>query len=101
MTDETPGEATGEVPVHALRLLPWTTPDGRPCYLSTDGTGPVSALADSVEQIQLGMGAELLRHARAMHADPKVTDAEFRYLSRRLAEALSDALRVADCRARR
>ncbi|MER7395632.1 hypothetical protein ABT381_08960 [Streptomyces sp. NPDC000151] len=97
MTDEMPGE----VPVHALRLLPWATADGRPCYLSTDGTGPVSALADSVERIQLDMGAELLRHARAMHGDPKVTDAEFRYLSLRLAEALSDALRVADCRARR
>src|SRR5690606_1671678 len=46
------------------RLLPWTTPDGRPCYLSTDGRGYLSTLADSIEAVQLGMGEELLEHAR-------------------------------------
>ncbi|WP_199896560.1 hypothetical protein [Streptomyces niger] len=45
------------------------------------------------------MGEDLLRHARAMLADPKVRDAEFRYLSRCLTEALGDVLRVVDCRA--
>ncbi|MEU6114763.1 hypothetical protein ABZ840_09555 [Streptomyces sp. NPDC047117] len=95
MTEENPGEA----PAVGLRLLPWTTVDGRPCYLSTDGSGPVSALADSVEEIQLGMGEELLCHARAMLADPKATEIEFRYLARCLVAALGDALRVADCRA--
>ncbi|MCX4636049.1 hypothetical protein QT196_28065 [Streptomyces sp. P9-2B-2] len=79
-----------------MRLLPWSTPDDRPCFLITDGEGgPVSDLADSIEQMQLGIGEELLRYARAMHADPKVPDREFRFLSRRLAEALGDALRVA------
>lgn len=67
-----------------------------PCFLITDGEGgPVSDLADSIEEMQLGIGEELLRYARAMHADPKVPDREFRFLSRRLAEALGDALRVA------
>lgn len=79
-----------------VRLLPWTTTDDRPCLLITDGAGgPVSDLADGIEEMQLDIGEELLRHARAMHADPKVPDREFRFLSRRLAEALSDALRVA------
>ncbi|SCK52873.1 hypothetical protein YWIDRAFT_02931 [Streptomyces sp. SceaMP-e96] len=55
----------------------------------------MSDLADSIEEMQLGIGEELLRYARAMHADPKVPDREFRFLSRRLAEALGDALRVA------
>ncbi|REK89429.1 hypothetical protein DY245_15870 [Streptomyces inhibens] len=82
--------------VTQVRLLPWTTPDAGPCLLITDGEGgPVSDLADSLEEMQLDIGEELLRHARAMHADPKVPDREFRFLSRRLAEALGDALRVA------
>ncbi|MEU1802225.1 hypothetical protein [Streptomyces sp. NPDC019937] len=81
-----------------LRLLPWTTDDGRPCYLSTDGDGPVSALADEVEAMQLSTGDELLAHARAMLADPKVPLGEFRFLSARLSEALCDAIRVARSR---
>ncbi|MFI2186231.1 hypothetical protein [Streptomyces sioyaensis] len=85
-----------ELSAPQMRLLPWSSPDDKPCFLITDGAGgPVSDLADSIEEIQLGIGEELLRHARAMHGDPKVPDREFRYLSRRLAEALGDALRVA------
>ncbi|MFE1012669.1 hypothetical protein ACFW4M_15425 [Streptomyces sp. NPDC058794] len=42
------------------RLPPWTTADGYPCYLRTDGRGYLSTLADSIEAIQLGMGEELL-----------------------------------------
>ncbi|MFG3116832.1 hypothetical protein ACGF4C_20830 [Streptomyces sp. NPDC048197] len=89
-----PDAAEGGAP--RMRLLPWTTPDDRSCFLISDAAGgPVSDLADSIEEMQLDIGEELLRHARAMHADPKVPDREFRYLSRRLAEALGDALRVA------
>lgn len=85
-----------EPDVTQMQLLPWSTPDDRPCFLITDGAGgPVSDLADGIEEMQLGIGEELLRYARAMHADPKVPDREFRFLSRRLAEALGDALRVA------
>lgn len=46
------------------RLLPWTSPEGKPCYLSTDGRGYLSTLADSMETVQLGMGHELLEYAR-------------------------------------
>lgn len=85
-------------PPSGLRLLPWTTPEGKPCYLSTDGHGPVSALADQIEAMQLATGEDVLRHARLMLADPKVPRGEFRFLSARLAEALQDALRVARSR---
>ncbi|MFE1773232.1 hypothetical protein [Streptomyces sp. NPDC059008] len=101
MTNEPPGSELSapserSVPPR-MRLLPWSTPgDDRPCFLITDGGGgPVSDLADGIEEMQLAIGEELLRHARAMHADPKVPDREFRFLSRRLSEALDDALRVA------
>ncbi|MFF2507825.1 hypothetical protein ACFVTY_31345 [Streptomyces sp. NPDC058067] len=78
-----------------MRLLPWKTPEGKPCYLSTDGDGPLARLADEAEAMQLDLGEELLGHARKMLADPDVPPEEFRFLGARLAEALDDALRVA------
>jgi hypothetical protein len=78
-----------------MRLLPWKTPEGKPCYLSTDGDGPLARLADEAEEMQLDLGEELLGHARKMLAEPTVPPEEFRFLSARLAEALNDALRVA------
>ncbi|MEU9110413.1 hypothetical protein AB0D04_01130 [Streptomyces sp. NPDC048483] len=34
-----------------LRLLPWTTPEGEPCYLSTDDPDSrLSVLADDIEE---------------------------------------------------
>lgn len=47
-----------------LRLLPWTGPEGKPCYLSTDDRGGyMSRLADNVEAVQLGSAAQLLEQA--------------------------------------
>nr|WSY54018.1 hypothetical protein OG999_30470 [Streptomyces sp. NBC_00886] len=87
-------------PPHGPRLLPWTGPEDKPCYLVTDDHGgPVSRLADATESIQLGMGAELLAHARDMLPDTPRGD--LRFLAERLAEALRDALRVAESRGRR
>ncbi len=37
------------------RLLPWTGSEGKPCYLLTDGDGPLSRLADVVEATHLDM----------------------------------------------
>jgi hypothetical protein len=79
------------------RLLPWSGPEGKPCYLITDGNGgPLSRLADATESIQLGMGTELLAHARDML--PETPPGELRFLAERLTEALQDALRVAESR---
>ncbi|MFI6659974.1 hypothetical protein ACIBL8_31075 [Streptomyces sp. NPDC050523] len=79
------------------RLLPWPGPEGKPCYLITDDFGgPVSRLADATESIQLGMGAELLDHARDLL--PDLPSGELRFLAERLTEALQDALRVAESR---
>ncbi|MDQ0795943.1 hypothetical protein [Streptomyces sp. B1I3] len=94
-----PERATAE----GSRLLPWTTQDGRPCYLSTDGRGYLANLADNIEAVQLGMGEELLEYAREAMAPGTQTRSatEYRWLARRLTEALSDALRVADSRGQR
>ncbi|AWW35347.1 hypothetical protein [Streptomyces cadmiisoli] len=96
----------GSTTDHAIRndvLLPWTTPDGRPCYLSTDGRGYLSTLADSIEAIQLGMGEELLEHAREVVAPGARAQSatEYRWLASRLVEALTDALWVAESRGQR
>ncbi|MFI5524245.1 hypothetical protein [Streptomyces platensis] len=94
------GAATG---LAGPRLLPWTTPDGNPCYLSTDGRGYLSTLADSIETVQLSMGEELLEHAREVLAPGarSLSATEYRWLASRLAEALTDALRVAESRGQR
>ncbi|QFQ98259.1 hypothetical protein F9278_20975 [Streptomyces phaeolivaceus] len=83
-----------------LRLLPWTGAGGKPCYLVTDERGGlVSRLADTTESIQLGMGTELLNHARELL--PNTPHGELRFIAERLADALGDALRVAESRGRR
>jgi hypothetical protein len=83
-----------------LRLLPWTGPEAKPCFLITDdGGGRVSRLADVTEAIQLDMGAQLLVHAEALL--PEATEVQLRFLAERLTEALRDILRVVESRERR
>ncbi|MFG2590873.1 hypothetical protein [Streptomyces sp. NPDC048438] len=83
-----------------MRLLPWTGPEGKSCFLSTDasGGGYVSRLADDMEAVQLDIGAQLVGHAQALLDDPKAHPGELRFLSARLTEALCGALRVAESR---
>ncbi|KUJ65312.1 hypothetical protein ACZ90_49080 [Streptomyces albus subsp. albus] len=87
-------------PTRVTRLLPWKSPDGKPCYLDTDGesAGYVSRLADEMEAVQLGMATELIGHAEALLSDTKAGTRELRYLSARLSEALRDTTRIAESR---
>ncbi|MFF7328655.1 hypothetical protein [Streptomyces sp. NPDC008150] len=85
----------------ALRLLPWAGEDGKPCYLVTDGHGPLSRVADNVESVQLGMAAQLLDHAADLLGDEAASAVQLRYLAARLAEALRDVHRVAESRGAR
>lgn len=78
-----------------MRLLPWTGAEGKPCYLLSDGAGPVARLADTV---QLDMADCLLDHAADMLADHRATPAQLRFLLARMCEALSDVRRIADSR---
>ncbi|MFF4571462.1 hypothetical protein [Streptomyces sp. NPDC001410] len=82
------------------RLLPWKGSGGKPCYLITDDRdGPLSRLADATESVQLGMGSQLLAHAREIL--PDTPPGELRFLAECLTQALDDALRVAESRGRR
>ncbi|NGO06944.1 hypothetical protein G5C60_04525 [Streptomyces sp. HC44] len=95
MKHTTDSVATSNFP----RLLPWPSPDGKPYYLMTDsGGGYVSRLADDLEAVQLAMGADVLGLARTVLDDPASPYTEVRYAGLRLAECLTDALRVAESR---
>ncbi|MGP2436741.1 hypothetical protein [Streptomyces sp. JW3] len=85
------------------RLLPWTTPEGNPCYLSTDG-GPdslMSRVADDIEDAQLASGTQVLAGARAVLADQKAGERAVRFALTRTVESLGDVLRVAVSRGER
>ncbi|MER6157909.1 hypothetical protein ABT147_20530 [Streptomyces sp. NPDC001868] len=85
-----------------LRLLPWLSPEGKPCFLSTSGEGGyLSRLADAAEARQLAAGADVLARARQVLDDPVSPNAEVRYAAIRLSECLANALRVAESRVTR
>lgn len=85
-----------------LRLLPWTGPDGKPCFLSTcDSGGHMSRLADNMESVQLGMATDLLDQASEILADAETEPDELRLLAKDLTGALRDTLRVATSRGHR
>lgn len=84
-----------------LRLLPWTGPEGKPCYLSTDDrSGYMSRLADNIEAVQLGTAAELLDQASETLDDEDADSEDVRRLAQQLTGALRDVLRVATSRGR-
>ncbi|MFF2651727.1 hypothetical protein [Streptomyces sp. NPDC058045] len=85
-----------------LRLLPWSSADGKPCYLSTDNPDSyMSRLADNIEAVQLGTAAELLEEASETLADQDADAEEVRCLGKELAGSLRDVLRVATSRGHR
>ncbi|MGN5634832.1 hypothetical protein [Streptomyces sp. AC154] len=55
-------------------------------------------MADQMETVQLGMGAEVLDCARPIIAAPGAAVTELRFAAARLAECLTDALRIAESR---
>ncbi|UNZ18017.1 hypothetical protein [Streptomyces sp. 891-h] len=82
-----------------LRLLPWPSPEGKPCYLVPDEEGGhLSRLADQMEEELLTTGTDVLGLAREVLEDPASPYTEVRYAGIRLAECLTDALRVAESR---
>lgn len=82
-----------------LRLLPWSGPEGKPCYLSTDDPGGyISRLADKVEAIQLGTAVTLLEEASETLDDQNAASDDLRILSHDLTRALREVLRIAASR---
>jgi len=86
----------------SLRLLPWSSPDGKPCFLDTDDDGGVmSRLADNIEAAQTGTGTEVLATAKSVLADPHADSPELRLALAWAVDSLGDVLRVAESRGAR
>ncbi|KND45512.1 hypothetical protein [Streptomyces stelliscabiei] len=86
-------------PQNELRLLPWSGPEGKPCYLSTDDRdGYMSRLADNIESEQLETAAELLKQAAETLGDEHTGPEDTQLLAKELTGALRDVLRVATSR---
>ncbi|MEU0741941.1 hypothetical protein [Streptomyces sp. NPDC006134] len=84
-----------------LRLLPWTGPEGKPCYLAGDGAGYLSRLADTMEATQLGLAGELFQEATQVLDKRQWTPGELHLLAVRLTEALGNVHRIAVSRGAR
>jgi len=86
-------------PRRGLRLLPWVSEKGTPCFLSPEGGSSVlTLLADAVEEEQL-CDADAARSDGQKVLDNSAADADtLRQALEASNRALNDALRVADSR---
>ncbi|MFJ7205262.1 hypothetical protein ACIQWR_17170 [Streptomyces sp. NPDC098789] len=85
-----------------LRLLPWSGPDDKTCFLSTDNSaGFLSRLADMIEEAQLRSASELLDHVFEVLTDPETDPHEVHLVALELATALRATVRVATSRGHR
>ncbi|MEU8780771.1 hypothetical protein [Streptomyces sp. NPDC048637] len=86
-------------PGPGLRLLPWETPAGNPCYLSTDDSGGyLSRKADEMEAEQMRDGAAVLADAEEVLDDPTTGPLTLRVTLQQTTRALGDVLRIAASR---
>ncbi|MGI5140409.1 hypothetical protein [Streptomyces sp. CA-106110] len=84
-----------------LRRLPFNGPEGKPAYIPDNNPeGALSRFADAIEAQQLAVGQTILALVRPM-LDVALTGDEARYMLRRTAECLADALTVAESRGQR
>lgn len=91
-----PGRGTG---IGALRLLPWASPDGKPCYLDSDGHNSfLSQLADNIEAEMARAAEDVLVKAEEVLSDPRADSRALRLALVRTAYSLGNVLRIAQSR---
>ncbi|MCZ1015691.1 hypothetical protein [Streptomyces noursei] len=83
------------------RLLPWSSLDGKPCFVVGDGTGRVSRMADDIEEAQLVLAGGLIADARRLLDARSWTSGELHLLTVELTESLTEVRRVAKSRGAR
>ncbi|GAA2605262.1 hypothetical protein GCM10009863_18480 [Streptomyces axinellae] len=95
-------ERTPMPSVPQLRLLPWSTDSGKPCYLNGEPGSPLSFYADELEDAQLEDGGRALKRImEILDRGPAAGDDETTLAVKEAAAALSNVLRVADSRGAR
>ncbi|MFF0729712.1 hypothetical protein [Streptomyces sp. NPDC004134] len=86
-------------PVPGLRLLPWATDTGKPCFLSVgDGPSVLAPLADAAEEEQLCDADAALKDGQKVLSDSAAGVPTLRNALQASTRALADVLRVADSR---
>ncbi|WP_257980846.1 hypothetical protein [Streptomyces sp. CB02959] len=89
-------------PMDTARLLPWSSPEGKPCYLiGGTGTGYVSRLADRVEAEQMDAAAECIEEAGDVLSGRAWTPGELHLLAVELNVHLARIHRVSESRGAR
>lgn len=102
MTGARDGEQDPQATDDKLRLLPWTTPQGRLCYLSTDNPhGLLSQVADDMEAAQEQQAAEVLAEAQGVLDNPAAGALALRLALQRATAALGHLLLIARSRGER
>ncbi|WP_438487604.1 hypothetical protein [Streptomyces sp. S186] len=90
------------LPMDGGRLLPWTSSEGKPCYLlASDGTGYISRMADQIEAAQIDSAADLIEEAHHVLRERTWTPGEIHLLAADLTASLTDVRRVAVSRGAR
>ncbi|RCG28127.1 hypothetical protein DTL70_03245 [Streptomyces diacarni] len=90
--DDTPTE---------MRLLPWVSDVGKPCYLVGEADGVIAGFADEVEARQLARARAALEEARDTLDEPAAGALALRLALEAAGQALTEVLRVAESRVRR
>ncbi|MFF4608015.1 hypothetical protein ACFY12_35420 [Streptomyces sp. NPDC001339] len=87
-------------PGSELRLLPWVTAVGNPCFLNTDTSGSsyLARKADAMEAEQMRDAAAVFADAEAVLDEQTAGPLTLRVTLKRAKEALGDALRIANSR---
>ncbi|MYT33331.1 MULTISPECIES: hypothetical protein [unclassified Streptomyces] len=89
-------------PMDTARLLPWSSPEGKPCFLlGGTGAGYVSRLADRVEAEQMDSAAELIEEAGDVLTGRCWTPGEIHLLAVELKAHLIRVHRVSESRGAR
>ncbi|MEV7382016.1 hypothetical protein [Streptomyces lydicus] len=88
-------------PVDDGRLLPWLSPEGKPCFLVGDGTGYVARLADAMEEGQVAAAGDLIEEALRLLGGLSWTPGELHLLAVELTTSLTHVRRVAESRGAR
>lgn len=95
-TNRPPEKHQQDNAVAGLRLLPWSTPDGKPCYLSTEQPDSLMSLvADDIETDQLCNATEVVAEAQAVLDDPAAGPLSLRLALQRTTASLGEVLRIA------
>lgn len=89
-------------PCPGLRLLPWVTETGKPCFLSSgDGESVLAPLADATEEEQLCDADAARKDVQEVLSDSTAGVPALRRALEASNRALANALRVADSRGAR